>query len=290
MLNKIESLGIRTGKIIYSCDDSQDILRLPVAKTMELFKSYGILLFRGFRVTHEQMKPFAELFSSKFIQDYVRPQVDSDKFVHFVDAGMDSCSPHSEHAYSPFRPDVIYFCCTVPAAQGGETTFCDGVRVWEELSEATKQLFLSKKLKFSYEEISADILRKLAGADTTTAKINQMLDGVDGVKYQFNKDGSISMEYICSAVVKTKYCHQNAFANSILGYYEDNRKVIFEDNSIVTDEVIDEIEKVTDSLMEKIPWQAGDLAMIDNSRFMHGRKEFNDNRRQIFSTLSNLKF
>lgn len=290
MLNKIEPLGISTGKIIYSCEDSQDILRLPVATTMELFKSSGVLLFRGFGVTHEQMKTFAELFSSKFIQDYVRPQVDSDKFVHFVDEGMDACVPHSEHAYSPFRPDVIWFCCAVPAAQGGETTFCDGVRVLEELSEETRQLFLSKKLKFYYEEISADILKRLAGSDTTTANIKRMLDSLEGVKHQFKEDGSISMEYICSAVVKTKYCHHNAFANSVLAVHAAEKKVTFEDGSIVPDEVLDEIDKVTEKLMEKIPWQADDLAMIDNSRFMHSRKEFNDNRRQVFSTLSNLKF
>ncbi|MBW4592772.1 MAG: TauD/TfdA family dioxygenase [Brasilonema angustatum HA4187-MV1] len=286
----MESLGISTGKIIYSCDDSQDILSLSVAKIIELFKSSGVLLFRGFKVTHEQMKTFAEQFSSKFIQHFTRPQVDSDRFVQFVDAGMGSSDLHSEHAYSPFRPDVIYFCCAVPAAQGGETTFCDGVRVWEELSEETRQLFLSKKLKFSFEEISADILKRVAGSETTTANIKRILDSFEGVKYQFKEDSSISMEYVCSSVVKTKYCHQNAFANSILGTYADNGKVTFEDGSIVPDEVIDEIEKVTDSLMETIPWQAGDLAMIDNSRFMHGRKEFNDNRRQVFSTLSNLQF
>ncbi|MDF5731721.1 MAG: TauD/TfdA family dioxygenase, partial [Rhizonema sp. PD38] len=138
MMSTIESFGISTGKIVYSSEDCQDILSLSVKETIELFKSSGFLLFRGFGVSHEQMKAFAKQFSSKFIQDYTRPQVDSDQFVHFVDAGMDNCLPHSEHAYSPFRPDVIWFCCAVPAAEGGETLFWDGVRVWEELSQESK--------------------------------------------------------------------------------------------------------------------------------------------------------
>ncbi|NEU76132.1 TauD/TfdA family dioxygenase [Hassallia byssoidea VB512170] len=287
MNSKIESLGMSTGKVIYSCDDCENIHRLKVATTMDLFKSSGVLLFRGFGVTHEQMKTFAERFSSRFIQDYGRPQVDSDKFVHFVDAGMDNSSFHREHGYSPFCPDVIWFCCAVPAAQGGETTFCDGVRVWEELSEETKQLFISKKLKFCYE-VQADILRRFTGLDGTITDIKQVLDSLEGVNYQIKENESISIEYICSAVVKTKYGHDDAFANSILTL--DYGEATLEDDSIVPDEIIGEIEKVTDKLMEKIPWQAGDLVMIDNSRFMHGRKEFNDNRRQIFSTLSNLNF
>ncbi|MBW4630848.1 MAG: TauD/TfdA family dioxygenase [Iphinoe sp. HA4291-MV1] len=288
MKNKIESLGMSTGKIIYSCDDCQDIHCLKVAKTMEIFKSSGVLLFRGFGVTHEQMKTFAERFSSKFIQDYSRPQVDSDKFVHFVNPGMDACVFHSEHAYSPFRPDVIWFCCAVPAVQGGETTFCDGVRVWEELSEETRQLFISKKLKVCYE-IPVDILKRVAGLDATIADIKQVLDGLEGVNYQVKENESISIEYIFSAVVKTKYGNYDAFANSVLALHDgEMKKATFENDSIVPGEIIDEIEQVTDELMEKIPWQAGDLVMIDNSRFMHSREEFNDNQRQIFSTLSNL--
>ncbi|MDF5724804.1 MAG: TauD/TfdA family dioxygenase [Rhizonema sp. PD37] len=282
MKNKIESLGMSTGKIIYSCDDCQDIHRLKVATIMDLFKSSGVLLFRGFRINHEQMKTFAEQFSSKFIQDYGRPQVDSDKFVHFVDPGMGDSSFHREHGYSPFCPDVIWFCCAVPAAQGGETTFCDGVQVWEKLSEETRQLFISKKLKFRHE-VHADIIRRFTGLDASITDIEGVLDSFEGVNYQFQENESILLEYICSAVVKTKYSHDDAFANSILAL----EHATLEDDSILPDEIIGEIEEVTDKLTEKISWQAGDLVMIDNSRFMHGRKEFNDNRRQIFSTLSN---
>ncbi len=267
---KIESLGTGTGKIIYRSDDYQDIFHLPVTEIMEMFKSSGVLLFKSFGVTHDQMKKFAELFSSKFVQDYVRPKVDSDQFIHFVDPGMGECVVHSEHAYSPFRPDVIWFCCAVPAAQDGETIFCDGVEVWKELSEETKELFLSKKLNFVYENIPFEILKRFVSPDAGIADIKLMLDTVEGVTYQINEDESIRMEYTCSPVVKTKYGNHDAFANSLLPQYAGIGKAAFADGSLVPDQVIDEIKKITDKLMNKISWQAGDLAMIDNSRFMHG--------------------
>ncbi|MDF5721308.1 MAG: TauD/TfdA family dioxygenase [Rhizonema sp. PD37] len=290
MTSKIESFGISTGKIVHSIQDFQDILNLSVPDTNELFKSSGCLLFRGFGVTHEQMKTFAKQFSSKFIQDYTRPQVNSDQFVHFVDPGMDNCLPHSEHAYSPFRPDVIWFCCAVPAAEGGETLFWDGVRVWEELSQESKQLFLSKKLKFCYNNIPFDLLKRFASSDATIVDIKQILDGFEGVTYKINGEQTISMEYVCSAVVKTKYGNQNAFANTFWATQKKTEEAIFEDGSRAPDEVVDEIEKVLNKLTEEISWQAGDLVMMDNSRFLHGRRAFNDTRRQVFSTLSNLNF
>ncbi|WP_292865583.1 TauD/TfdA family dioxygenase [Nostoc sp. LPT] len=63
---------------------------------------------------------------------------------------------------------------------------------------------------------------------------------------------------------------------------------IFEDGSKLHEEVADELEKLYDKFTQEISWQAGDLAMIDNSRFMHGRREFKDNRRQVFTTIAKI--
>ena len=288
MINKIDPLGTSTGKIVHSCKDYFNILDLPVAETMELFKASGILLFRGFEVTPDQMKAYSEKFSCRHFLDFTKESITSDKFVNFVDNGMNNRVAHCEHAYLPLRPDVIWFCCTVPAAQGGETLFWDGARVWEELSEASKQLFLSKKLKFCHQ-IPADGWKRYICSDVIT-DFKQMLDRLEGVSFQIDEEQTVYLEYVCSAVVKTKYSNQDAFANSFWAYQKKTEEAIFEDGSRASDEVADEIEKVLERLTEEIPWQAGDLAMIDNSRFLHGRREFNDKRRQVFTTLSNLKF
>lgn len=290
MNSKIEALGTSTGKILYN-SNCQNILDLSIAETMELFKSSGVILFRGFGVTPKQMKDFSEQFSGKHIIDFTKISIDNDIFVNFVDGGMDSLIPHSENSCFPFRPDVIWFCCTVPAEQEGETLFWDGVRVWEELSQESKELFLSKQLKFSFNNVPVDKLKGFIGSHTNTIDdMKRILDSLDGVSYQFNDDKTVSVEYTCSAVVKNKYSHQNAFANHFWVYQKKTEEAIFEDGSRASNQVADEIETIFDKLTEKIPWQAGDLVMMDNSRFLHGRRAFKDNRRQVFTTLSNLKF
>lgn len=290
MFSKIEVLGTSTGKILYN-NNCQNILDISVAETMEIFESSGVILFRGFEVTPKQMKDFSAQFSGKHIIDFTKVSIDSDKFVNFVDGGMDGLIPHCENSCFPFRPDIIWFCCTVPAEQEGETLFWDGIRVWEELSQESKQLFLSKQLKFSYKNIPVNILKGIIGLDGNNIDdIKQRLDSLDGVIYQFNDDQTVSIEYTCSSVVKNKYNHQNAFANHFWVYQKKTEEAIFEDGSRASDEVADEIERIFDKLTEKIPWKAGDLVMMDNSRFLHGRGAFNDKRRQVFTTLSNLKF
>ncbi|MBW4630841.1 MAG: TauD/TfdA family dioxygenase [Iphinoe sp. HA4291-MV1] len=284
-----DSIKLGSLKIIQS-ENCLNILQLPVPTTIELFKSYGLLLFRGFSVNNEQMQAFAEQFSSRFVLDKDRPIVNlKNRFVTLVDPGMHYVSPHCENANSPFSPDVVWFCCAVPASQGGETLIWDGGRVWEELSEDLKQLFISQKIRFVQKFPAADWKRFL-GSGSTIADVKRTLDNLKGVNYQINSDQSVSLEYVCSAVVKTKYGNQDAFANSLISEYKNPRGMVtFEDGSPIPVAVINQIQEVMNRLTEVITWQPGDLVMIDNSRFLHGRRSFTDTRRRIFSLLSYLK-
>jgi hypothetical protein len=287
---KIDSLENSSGKLVQS-DSCQNILSFPIEKVKEIFKLSGLLLFRGFGVNHKQMKAFSEQFSSRFMGDTGRAAVDfNDGFVRLVDPEMHDIGPHCEHAHTPYRVNAIWFCCGVPAVQGGETLFWDGVRVWEELSEELKQLFVSKKLCF-FNHYSASQWKYFLDSGATVDDAMRSLDGLEGVKYRFDEEQSISIEYVCSAVVKTQYSHQDAFANSLLNLHTSTgENVKFADGSLIPDSVISEIKEVTGRLTEAVRWQSGDLVMVDNSRFMHGRRAFNDNRRQIFVILSELNF
>jgi len=286
-----ESYGKGSAHIIRR-EAQDDILALPVSEIKDLFKSAGVLLFRGFGVDPWLMKSFAEQFSSRFNRDRLRPPVaGSDGFVQKVTEGVSYVEPHSEQANSPFRPDAIWFCCTTPAEAGGETLFWDGIKLWEGLSEELKQLFRSKKLRF-FQRYAAERWRLFLGKGATVADAERELEGVEGVSYYVSADESIYLEYICSAVVQTKYGNHPAFANSLLSERENTlgQLMSFDDGTPISDDVVAEIQHAMDDLKEEIQWQPGDLAFIDNSRFLHGRNPFTDTRRQLFSCLSFLNF
>ncbi|GAB1539904.1 TauD/TfdA family dioxygenase [Scytonema sp. NUACC21] len=323
---KIAPFGTSDAKIVFN-DNRQNILSLPEQEVLDLFNSFGLLLFRGFGVNYEQMVEFSGKFSSKYVRDPERQIVGSpDKFIQLVDNGTDYIPPHCENAVSPFRPDVVWFCCAVPAVEDGETLFWDGVQVWKELSEQTKQLFLSKKLKFMFD-FDVDSWKLFFGSDSTLDDAKRAMEEFEEINYFVRDDRSIHMEYNCSAVVNTRTSSTKAFANSIIPWYHKQgrwekiksyllemytnstlgkffgslpqflvtylqarpQRVTFEDGSLIPDVVIDEINTIMDRLTGVIPWQSGDMVMIDNSRFLHGRRAFQDTRRQIYSHLSYLK-
>ncbi|MFN6470968.1 MAG: TauD/TfdA family dioxygenase [Nostoc sp. SerVER01] len=279
----------KSGLKLLNTGSYKSIVELEFKTILEIFNVCGILLFRGFDVNYQTMKAFAEKFSSRFVLDKDRPIVDpNNRYITLVDPGMHYVSPHCENANSPFRPDLVWFCCSVPAVQGGETLFWDGVRVWEEMSEELKNLFISRKIRFLQKFPAVDWKRFL-GAGSTIGDVKKTLEGIEGLSYQINEDHSVSIEYICSAVVKTKYGNKNAFANSLISEYKNPKAVVtFEDGSPIPLVIINQIQEVMNRLTEVINWESGDLVMIDNSRFLHGRRSFTDTRRRIFSLLSYL--
>jgi alpha-ketoglutarate-dependent taurine dioxygenase len=111
----------------------------------------------------------------------------------------------------------------------------------------------------------------------------------NSLKYSFNPDKSITTEYACHAVVKPRWTERDAFVNSILLvlWQEEDLKrtaslVRLEDGSKIPQEAMDEVREVSGRLTREVEWDPGDIVMIDNTRMMHGRRAFNDPKREIY--------
>lgn len=291
MTLRSEPFGTGSGRLVYR-NGPDDILQLPTDEVIELFKSSGLVIFRGFTTSPQVMQDFAGRFSTRFNRDRLRPVVPgSDGFVQMVTEGMGYVEPHAEQANSPFRPDALWFCCSVPVAEGGETLAWDGVRLWEKLSPELKQLFRRKKLRF-FQRYSIDKWQRFMGEGASLADVQGTLDKLEGVSYYVSQDDSIYLEYVCPAVVKTRYGGLDAFANSLLSERKNTLGDLmsFDDGSPISDTVVSEIWEAMKDLEDAIAWRPGDLAFVDNSRYLHGRNAYTDPGRKIYSSLSFLNF
>ena len=70
--------------------------------------------------------------------------------------------------------------------------------------------------------------------------------------------------------------------------YDMGRKttfVRFEDDTEIPEDVRQEIDEVTENLTAEIPWAAGDMAIVDNTRMLHGRRSFTDENRAILARM-----
>lgn len=280
---KLQPIEKCSGVIILN-DEYQNLLEFPHSETVKLFKQHGFLLFKGFQADRKHLEEFAKRFSARFVIDPDRALDPEGRFVQQVGDGQDEIILHSENAASPFRPDIIWFCCLVPAAQNGETTFCDAVKLWEALDPSTQQFFLQHKIKY-VRNYSAGSWKRFMGPGATLDDLRERLGNMQGISYRINSDESIYTEYCCEAMLKPRWGNvAYAFSNSIIyNSISTNRiyQLSLEDDSPIPAHMLDEIITKAQDLCGLISWEKGDLAMLDNLRFLHGRKAFTDAQRNI---------
>ncbi|GBE94704.1 TauD/TfdA family dioxygenase [Nostoc cycadae] len=270
----------------------KNILDLNKAEIISLFKYYGVLLFRGFTTDTSIFREFTNLFSTDFL-DYAggafnRRVINGDKTILSVNDYQFDIKLHGEMYYQKQIPLMLWFFCAHPASENGETTICDGRQFFAALSDELKSLFLQKKLKLTVLMDKAEWQKKYKTDDINTLKeiCNQ-----NYTYLHIYPDKSICIEYIFFAVSTSKCGKYQAFINSLLPTMQLNPQVLkFEDDSEIPAEVIAELNLIAEKLTTNITWQRGDILMIDNTRIMHGRRAFTDDKREIYIRLCSPAF
>lgn len=265
---------------------------LPEAAVIQLFKSEGVLLFRGFETNLETFTQFTNKFSKDFI-DYTggvfnRRAINGDATVLSVNDFNHEVKLHGEMYYQKTIPLMLWFFCAHPAVQAGETIVCDGKRFFEELSQPLKELFQQKKLKYRTYLNQDAWERRFKTDDLNVAR--QICERND-IQLHSNDDGSVILNYICSAVHPSRSGEYLVFVNSLLPTVSMFPEIIsFENGSQISDEIMMELNEIVDKITAEVRWEKGDILMIDNTRIMHGRRSFTDNKRDIYLRLCSPSF
>jgi alpha-ketoglutarate-dependent taurine dioxygenase len=286
------------GTIVLGTTES-DISNLDTQEVINYFKSSSLLLFRDFEVDTDKFKQFTELLGTNFVSyvggAYSREMINGDKTLLSVTGGkLHFAVPfHGEMYYKKHRPDILWFYCATPALKDGETTVCDGIQVYNELSKSTQELFQQKRLNY-IRSYAADVWPKIY--QTEDLNIVEQVCKDNDMHLQIHEDNSITTEYISSAIQASRCGQHKVFINNILPVIEQEAKgsnsslVRFEDNSKIPEEIINEIKQVTDKLTYLVSWQKSDILMVDNTRLLHGRRSFSDNQRDIYVRLCDAAF
>ena len=261
---------------------------------IEALKSHGALLFRGYDYDVQDFTAFVRRFctSSAFNPSQGRETVDSENNIQTVDLGVQAFPLHAELCREPWKPDVCFFACESAPSIGGETTICDGVKIVEALSEESIQTFQSQPLKY-YQPMLKEDCRKWLGCESPEpAELENLLARVPFEMAYL--DGQLCRIHHTDALHPSMFSGALAFGNFLLfsRYGLNNRlQPCFADNSIVPDEAVAEVKEISDKLTFAHKWQAGDLLMLDNTRFLHGRNEILDiDERRILSYFGYLNF
>ncbi|MEH2413872.1 TauD/TfdA family dioxygenase [Nostoc sp.] len=272
--------------------DNVSILQLDKEEIISLFKSNGILLFRGFDVDVDIFKEFTNLLSIDFINyaggAFSRRVINGDQTLLSVNDFKSEIKLHGEMYYQQNIPLMLWFFCANPPLEDGETTVCDGRQFFNEISSSTKELFSKKKLKFTVR-ISQEGWQKKYQTDD----LNQLEEicRKNNTHLTVNDDQSILIEYIYPAIIPSRCGKYRVFINSLLPTKQFSPKSLnFEDDSEIPEEVVSELNQIAEKITTEILWEKSDILMIDNTRILHGRRSFADDQRDIYIRLCSPAF
>ena len=193
---------------------------------------------------------------------------------------------HAEGHYRPSLalPDVCFFMCVVPPdAAGGETTLVDGVELLRMLPEDLRQRLetVGVVYEFSWEPLRWQVEFGVANSEA----LHAFLKRFPGARYTLVND-VLHMFYTSHAIVRTRD-GASAFANGILAHLPEvnhprytglpvhaksSNRVYFGDGELMPNEVINTLIDAHDRVLYRHRWQANDVLIVDNTRYLHGRE------------------
>ncbi len=271
------------------------LLEVDEEAIMAHYKTHGALLFSGFGATLDQFHGLARRMCSTSVvnESPGRELLDPDKAIYAVDGGTNAFSLHPELSREPWKPDLAMFGCLSAPTEGGRTTLCDGVALVKALPEEIRRGLEGRRLVYPMSTWSSLLEYWLGTAEPND---DQLRNPPAGCPYQFMRlhDGRIARLFSRPALHKPMFVDELAFGNFLLFARFNNKRrgfPLFDDFKPVPDEWLETIRQIGDTLTLAVKWRQGDVLMLDNTRFMHGRTAILDNaERQIATYFGYLKF
>ena len=210
---------------------------------------------------------------------------------------------HHEMAQTPFYPSKLIFFCQVAAGQGGATPVCRSDILWERL-KAEQGMFAAdcetKGLRYT------NVMPGEADAESGMGRSWQSTLSVDsrkaaevrlaklGYTWEWQANGDLSVTTPVLPAVRRLANARTSFFNQLIAAFngwkdtrnDPSRAIRFGDGSLLNPTDVAAASAIADELTFDIPWQQGDIALVDNYVAMHGRRTFEGTRKVLASLVA----
>jgi alpha-ketoglutarate-dependent taurine dioxygenase len=248
-----------------ACDFSIDRIDLKLVDS--LFRREGIVLFDRTGANADQFTEFAGQFGAHTgLRD--------------VFVGRKSLGWHSEYAYLPFRPGVVWFYCVNPAQRGGETNVVDGIYLYRRMDEETRRIISRLSLEFNMRQSQTEWELWIGTADV--ARASAVFNRCEGMTAIARTPDLLQIRYRTPALNECQFSKEFAFANTLLHALDDPEHYGMRTyNAAISASRLGTINELANKLSFSIRWEKEQFVMIDNSRFMHARNAYADASRNV---------
>ena len=272
MKKKIISKLFEGGGAVINQTSNLQMNDLSYQEVISLFEKNGVILFQGFDIKPKKLTGITDRFTETYAGDALRRKIRfNKKVIRDVDKGAGEVLLHSEASFTPAWPELIWFYCNVPPQKGGATILCDGVKLWNVLSSETKNFFLLNPIRF---ELEIPIGEKKQDKGKRPWLLNSLGTGNGFINWD---TGIFHLTLQRLAVQEGRNSNQLCFANHLFVTLDSEPQLIKRtmfDGKEIPKNILKEIHTKANELTYEHKWKKDELLMIDNKRFMHGRRAF----------------
>ena len=270
----------------------------------------GAILFRGFGVVNDaDFDAFIRAFDwpnftyAESLSNAVRRNRTELVFTANEAPSTVSIFLHHEMAQTPVYPSKLLFFCDQAAEQGGATPICRSDILLQQLREQLPDFVAaceSKGVRYSQTMPLEEDLASGQGRSwksTLSAENRQQAEGKLAhlhYDWQWQEDGSLSVTTPVLPAVRQLNDRRTVFFNQLIAAFRGwkdarnsgEKSICFGDGSAIDSSHMALAIDLADKLTFDIPWQSGDVALLDNFLVMHGRRPFQGKRTVLASLVA----
>ncbi|MBC53024.1 MAG: SyrP protein [Gammaproteobacteria bacterium] len=271
---------------------------------------HGAILFRGFPLVSDQdFDAFIQFFGLRnftytdSLSNAVRRNRTERVFTANEAPPDIAIYLHHEMAQTPVYPSGLFFFCEHAAANGGATPLCRSDILLQQMEEQVPAFVAdceAKGVKYTNTMPDVEDLQSgqgrnwrstLNATDKETAE--RKLQSL-GYHWQWLPENNLRVTTPVLPAVRMLGDGRRVFFNQLIAAFQgwqDKRNVAqksicFGDDSVIDPQAMATVIELAENLSFDLAWQAGDVAWVDNSLVMHGRRPFKGERRVLASLLA----
>lgn len=280
---------------------------------------YGALLFRDFQFKQTEFEPFISAIAGELLnysyRSTPRTLVDGRIYTSTEYPPEQFISLHNEMSYSRNWASKIWFYCVRSAQKGGETPIADSRQIFNKIPPQIREKFIAKKVMYvrnygggldlDWQNVfqtnkKTEVENYCRQARIEFEWISPRYSTLAGRSLLGLRESHLRTRQVCQAIATHPITKEIVWFNQAHLFHASSlpvniresllsmmleedlpRNAFYGDGTPIENSVIEEINDIYRQEMISFSWQAGDILMLDNMLFAHGRNPFLGSRKVL---------
>lgn len=277
---------------------------------LEDLQRHGAILFRGFALeSPEDFDAFITAFDlpnfpyEESLSNAVRINYTPRVFSANEAPSEVNIYLHHEMAQTPIYPGKLFFFCRQPAESGGETPLCRSDILYRQMRERCPCFAEKCETKgLRYTNVMPGINDPKSGmgrswqstfSSESRADVEQRLRSLD-YSWEWLPDNCLRATTPVLPAVRELPDGRKTFFNQLIAAFQGwkdarndpSKAITFGDGTSIDPDDVRLVAELAEALTFDMPWQQGDVVLVDNFLVMHGRRSFVGKRKILASLIS----